>query len=159
MRIVGYSAKYAVDFARLNYQWIEQYFRIEDEDRAALDQPEHYAIAPGGEIFFVLIDDEVVGTAALVPKTFKPDGAPKRFELAKMAVDPKLQGRGIGKQLLAHVTAYARDRGADEVVLSTNDILAPALKVYRDAGFVQQAAAQDERYERSNMFMVLALAQ
>lgn len=76
-----------------------------------------------------------------------------------MAVDPTLQGRGIGKQLLAHATAYARDRGADEVVLSTNDILAPALKVYRDAGFVQQAAAQDERYERSNMFMVLALTQ
>lgn len=157
MRIVSYSEQYAEDFARLNYQWIEQYFRIEDEDRAALDHPESYAIALGGEIFFVLIDDEVVGTVALVPKAFKPDGVPARFELAKMAVEPELQGQGIGKHLLAHATAYAKERGADEVVLSTNDILAPALKVYRDAGFVEQPAAQDERYERSNMFMVLEL--
>ena len=40
MRITGYSPAYAADFARLNYQWIEQYFRIEDEDRTALDHPE-----------------------------------------------------------------------------------------------------------------------
>ena len=56
MRIVSYREQYAEDFARLNYQWIEHYFRIEDEDRAALDYPESYAITPGGEIFFVLID-------------------------------------------------------------------------------------------------------
>ena len=57
IRIIGYSTEYAGDFARLNYQWIEHYFRIEEEDRAALDHPEAYAIAPGGEIFFVLQGD------------------------------------------------------------------------------------------------------
>ena len=51
----------------------------------------------------------------------------------------------------------ARDHGAIEVVLSTNDILTPALAVYRDAGFVAQPAAKDERYERSNLLMVLTL--
>ena len=76
-----------------------------------------------------------------------------------MAVKPRLHGQGIGKQLLAPATAYATERGAKQVVLSTNDILTPALKVYRDAGFVEQPAAQDERYERSNMFMVLDLPQ
>lgn len=101
----------------------------------------------------------MVGTVALVPKAFTPDGVPTRFELAKMAVNPRLHGQGIGKQLLAHATAYATERGAKQVVLSTNDILTPALKVYRDAGFVEQPAAQDERYERSNMFMVLDLPQ
>ena len=44
------------------------------------------------------------------------DGVPIRFELAKMAVEPELQGRGIGKHLLAHATAYAKERGADGVV-------------------------------------------
>ena len=157
MHIIGYSPDFAADFARLNYQWIEKYFRIEDEDRAALDYPEAYAVEPGGEIFFLLIDQQVVGTAAMVPKAFHAGGGVARFELAKMAVDPSLQGRGLGKRLLAHAIDYAKNQGAKEVVLSTNDILTPALTVYRDAGFVAQSAAKDERYERSNLFMVLTL--
>jgi len=159
IRIVGYDRAYVLDFAELNYQWIEKYFHIEDEDRAALDHPEAYAIDPGGEIFFVLLGDEVIGTAALVPKVFDKQGGVIRFELAKMAVSPARQGQGIGKRLLAHAIAYAKHQGAQQVELSTNDILAPALEVYRDAGFIAQAAAKDERYERSNMFMVLDLFQ
>jgi GNAT superfamily N-acetyltransferase len=157
MRIIGYSPEYAGDFARLNYQWIEHYFRIEEEDRAALDHPEVYAIAPGGQIFFVLQGDQVVGTVALVPKDLQGDGSFLKFELAKMAVDPACQGQGIGKGLLDHAITYARRCGVRQIVLSTNDVLAPALKVYGDAGFVAKPAAQDERYERSNLFMQLDL--
>jgi GNAT superfamily N-acetyltransferase len=157
IRIIGYSSQYARDFARLNYQWIEHYFRIEDEDRAALDHPEAYAIVPGGEIFFVLQGEHIIGTVALVPKSLQADGSFAAYELAKMAVDPACQGQGIGKRLLAHAIAYARARGVRQIVLSTNDILAPALKVYGDAGFVVKPAAQDERYERSNLFMQLDL--
>jgi len=157
IRIIGYSSQYARDFARLNYQWIEHYFRIEDEDRAALDHPEAYAIVPGGEIFFVLQGKHIIGTVALVPKSLQADGSFAAYELAKMAVDPACQGQGIGKRLLAHAIAYARARGVRQIVLSTNDILAPALKVYGDAGFVVKPAAQDERYERSNLFMQLDL--
>lgn len=157
IRIIGYSSQYARDFARLNYQWIEHYFRIEDEDRAALDHPEAYAIVPGGEIFFVLQGEHTIGTVALVPKSLQADGSFAAYELAKMAVDPACQGQGIGKRLLAHAIAYARARGVRQIVLSTNDILAPALKVYGDAGFVVKPAAQDERYERSNLFMQLDL--
>jgi GNAT superfamily N-acetyltransferase len=157
VRIIGYSPEYAGDFARLNYQWIEHYFRIEDEDRAALDHPEAYAIAPGGQIFFVLQGEQVVGTVALVPKDLQADGSFPKFELAKMAVDPTYQGQGIGKELLDHAIAYARRSGVRQIVLSTNDVLAPALKVYGDAGFVAKPAAQDERYERSNLFMQLDL--
>lgn len=156
-RIIGYSPEYAGDFARLNYQWIEHYFRIEEEDRAALDHPEAYAIAPGGEIFFVLQGDRVLGTVALVPKDLKADGSFLKFELAKMAVDPAFQGQGIGKGLLDHAIAYARRCGVGQIVLSTNDVLAPALKVYGNAGFVAKPAPQDERYERSNLFMQLDL--
>lgn len=157
IHIIGYSPEYAGDFARLNYQWIEHYFRIEDEDRAALDHPEAYAIAPGGEIFFVLLGEQVVGTVALVPKGPEIHGIFATFELAKMAVDPGYQGQGIGKRLLAHAIAYAQKHGARQIVLSTNDVLTPALKVYVDAGFVAKPAAQDERYERSNLFMQLDL--
>ena len=89
----------------------------------------------------------------MVPTT--PAAAWHALSWRKWQAAPGLQSRGLGKGLLAHALDYAREQGAIEVVLSTNDILTPALAVYRDAGFVVQPAAKDERYERSNLFMVL----
>ena len=58
-----------------------------------------------------------------------------KFELAKMAVRPDIKRQGLGQQLL-DVVQYAKEQGASRVVLTTNDILTPALKVYHKAGFV-----------------------
>src|SRR5688500_3772499 len=54
-------------FERLNRQWIEQYFSVEEPDRAVFGDPEGTILRPGGEIFFVLSDEKVVGTCAMVP--------------------------------------------------------------------------------------------
>ena len=51
VQIVDYEVRFASHFASLNYQWITEYFRVEEEDRKALDDPEGYAIKPGGNIF------------------------------------------------------------------------------------------------------------
>ena len=44
--------------------------------------------------FFALDGDEVIGTCAMVPH------CPDEFELAKLAVTPAAQGRGIGHRLV-----------------------------------------------------------
>ena len=179
--IVGYHPKYADDFAALNYQWITQFFVIEPEDRAALDHPEAYAIDNGGEIFFLLDrssgGETVIGTAALVPKkvpkkalkkTWKE--APQQavaqtaeaievYELAKMAVSPNRQGEGLGQLLLQHCIEFARQRKGKRMILTTNDILKPALAVYHKLGFRDLPVNPDERYERGNLAMVLDLAE
>jgi GNAT superfamily N-acetyltransferase len=154
VRVVGYERRFASDFAALNYQWIEEYFRIEDEDRKALEDPEGYAIARGGEIFFVLEDDIPVGTAAMIPYRSSP-----RFvlELAKMAVRPDRRGRGYGTALMQRCVEFARAKCADEIMLVTNDVLAPALATYAAAGFVPVANYTDQRYERGNLEMRLEL--
>jgi GNAT superfamily N-acetyltransferase len=179
--IVGYHPKYADDFAALNYQWITEFFVIEPEDRAALDHPEAYAIDNGGEIFFLLdrsSDGEtVIGTAALVPKRV-PKKVPKKtwkeapqqavaqtaetievYELAKMAVSPNRQGEGLGQLLLQHCIEFARQRMGKRIILTTNDILKPALAVYHKLGFKDLPVNPDERYERGNLAMVLDLAE
>jgi GNAT superfamily N-acetyltransferase len=155
VRLTTYDRRYAADFARLNYQWIETFFVIETEDRLALEDPEGYAIRTGGEIFFVLEGERVVGTAAMVP--FKAAPGAGTYELAKMAVQPDCQGRGYSKLLMQACIDFARAKHASEIVLITNDQLAPALGLYTAAGFVPMPQNSDGRYARGNLEMRLYL--
>src|SRR5689334_14201934 len=80
VEIVGYREEFGKDFERLNRQWIEQFFEIEEADRAVFEDPLGKIVASGGHIFFVLDDGEVEGTCAVLRED------EKTFELAKMAV-------------------------------------------------------------------------
>lgn len=134
-------------FARLNYDWIERLFSVEEEDVRSLSDPRSHVIDRGGEIFFVLADGEPIGCVAMTPHS------PGVFELAKMAVDPAWQGHGLGRLLMNRCIAFAEDRNADEIMLVTNDGLAPALGLYESAGFVGEPTYADGRYARGNLQM------
>ena len=151
VEVVGFSERLAPDFARLNYAWIERYFSIEAEDTRVLGDPRTHILDPGGEIFFVLVDDEVAGTVAMTPH------APGVFELAKMAVDPGWQGQRLGHRLMDACIEFAKHRGASEIVLVTNDRLDAALALYRSAGFEALTTLSDRRYARGNLQMRLRL--
>ena len=153
VEVITYDPLYAPDFARLNYEWIERFFAVEEEDRLALEHPQQYAIAKGGEIFFVLVDGQAVGTVAMVPWQSEVGV----FELAKMAVQPDQQGRGYGDLLIERCKSFARDKGAREIMLVTNDVLSPALGLYRKHGFAPVANYSDARYQRGNLQMSLQL--
>ena len=150
--IVSYDARYQSDFKRLNEAWIREYFEMEETDHKALDHPEQYIIASGGEILFAIERDTVVGTCALI----RTDSGPFDFELAKMAVDPRFRGRGIGQQLGAAIIERARRLGAKTIFLESNTILAPAISLYRKLGFVE-TERQPTPYARGNIQMVLSL--
>jgi GNAT superfamily N-acetyltransferase len=153
-QIVTYQPSFAKAFAELNYEWIEHYFSVEEEDKKALDHPETYV--RGGEIFFVLVDDEPVGTVAMVPFA-EENGQVTIFELAKMAVRPDQQGNGFSRLLMQACVEYANNCGAQEIMLVTNDVLAPALALYEAYGFKALAKINDVRYERGNLEMRLQL--
>lgn len=156
VRVIAYDPRFRQAFADLNYQWIEQYFEIEAEDRKALDSPEAYALDTGGQIFFVLEGKEAVGTVAMV---LANDVSTERrvFELAKMAVRPDRQGNGYSKLLMQACIEFARQQAADEVMLVTNDRLKPALGLYLSAGFIAEQDYADQRYARGNLQMRLLL--
>ena len=154
--VVTYDRAYAQAFADLNYQWIEHYFEIEEEDRKALDNPEGYALAKGGQIFFVLIDEEPVGTVAMVPHAWQGERV-HTFELAKMAVRPDCQGKGLSVPLMQACVDFARDAEAIEIMLVTTDCLPPAVTLYELFGFRAQPVLEDQRYSRGNLQMVLTL--
>ena len=151
LRITSFNKKYKADFEKLNREWIEEFFQMEDEDFNTLQNPESYVIQKNGEIFFAINDQIVIGTAAMIP--FSEDV----FELAKMSVKKDFQGKGVGKLLLKRCIQFAQERNANEIFLLTNDILKPALNLYISCGFVIKNKYDDERYERGNTKMHLIL--
>ena len=157
VQIVDYEARFACHFASLNYQWITEYFRVEEEDRKALDDPEAYAIKPGGNIFFLLEDETPVGTVAMVPITRSEERQELCFELAKMAVRPDCRGKGYGSMLMRHCLDFARSAEVHEIMLVTNDVLTAAVALYEQAGFREVSEYSDDRYERGNLEMRLTL--
>lgn len=87
--IVPYEPKYQRAFKELNKEWISTYFTMEAEDYKVLDDPQGYILDKGGYIAVALYNEEPVGVCALI----KVNGKAYGFELAKMAVSPKVQGK------------------------------------------------------------------
>jgi putative acetyltransferase len=71
-------------------------------------------------------------------------------------VAPAFQGRGIGRLLANAVIERARAIGAEELELFTNDVLNPAMSLYRSLGFIQ-VPLEGAEHKRSNVRMILRL--
>ncbi len=154
IEISEYRPALAKAFKELNLIWIEKYFRVEAPDIEILSDPEKYIIEPGGSIYFALEGEQIVGTCALVRKN------KSTFELAKMAVRESHQGKHIGEKLGCAVIAKAKSQGATAVILETNKVLIPAVRLYEKLGFLpaqRPAGDPPSRYERSNLYMRLDL--
>lgn len=149
--IIPFEVRFAPDFARLNYEWLEKYFEVESHDMEMLHAAESYIIQAGGQIFFARYRDETVGTCALIEENHST------YELAKMAVTPSYQGLKIGYRLIRHAIDYSRKVGKKRVVLESNTQLAAALNLYFGCGFRVIPLNPDSPYSRCNIRMELLL--
>lgn len=152
VKIVDYEPKYQRAFKALNEEWISTYFKIEEADSKALDNVEGYILNKGGQILVALYNDEPVGVCALL-KMNDPD---YDFELAKMAVSPKAQGKNVGWLLGNAIIEKAKAAGATKLYLESNTILKPAINLYHKLGF-KKVAGRPTPYERCNIQMELVL--
>ena len=105
IKIIDYSDELKENVKKLNYEWLEKYFHIEKGDEISLSNPKKI-IDKGRYIFFVKNEssenDETIAVSSLLKKTNTI------FELGKMAVTEKEQGKGIGKILLYHCLDFAK---------------------------------------------------
>lgn len=150
--IVPYEDKYQEAFKSLNVEWISTYFQMEEADYKALDNPDSYILNKGGKIFVALYENEPVGVCALI----KMEDPEYDFELAKMAVSPKIQGKSIGWLLGQAIVNAAKDLGASKLYLESNTILKPAINLYHKLGF-KKVVGRATPYERCNIQMELDL--
>jgi putative acetyltransferase len=149
--IVTWRPDLRADFERLNREWIEQYFVLEKEDLKVFGDPAGEIVQPGGQVFFLLDEDEVQGACAVI----RHDA--ETFELAKMAVAPAARGRGYGDRLVEAAIAFARGAGARRLMLVSNTRLGPALTLYRKHGFRDVPLDPANGYSRADIQLELPL--
>ena len=146
-----YREEFRPAFAELNREWIERYFALEPADREILGDPAGKIIEAGGQVFFVMEQGEILGTCAMLRHSAD------EYEIAKMAVAATARGRGFGDLLMNACMAFARDREAHRVIIVSNTILEPAIRLYRKHGFVPVPLAHDARYRRANIRLEMEL--
>jgi putative acetyltransferase len=143
--IVPYREEFRSAFEQLNRDWIEEYFVLEDADREVFRDPGAKILGTGGQIFFVLEGSRVQGTCAVLRH-----GA-EECEIAKMAVAPAARGRGFGDLLMEASIRFATEVGARRVIIVSNTVLEPAIRLYQKHGFLRVPLSSDERYRRANI--------
>jgi ribosomal protein S18 acetylase RimI-like enzyme len=146
VEIVEFEPLLAKHFAELNLAWIRKYFAVEPRDEEVLGNPQKFIIDKGGYVFFAKMDDEIVGTFALMKVE---EGV---FELSKMAVSEAHHGKNIGNKMLEFCLEKAKELNADKVVLYSNTVLSPAIHLYSKYGF-KEVPLEHSEYKRSNIKM------
>jgi quercetin dioxygenase-like cupin family protein/predicted GNAT family N-acyltransferase len=146
IEIAEYSPEMKAHIKRLNVEWLEKYFRVEESDHVQLNDPGKEIRDKGGLMFFAKYREEVVGTASLLK--MEEDV----YELGKMAVTESAQGLGIGKVLMEHALNLARKLRLKKLVLYSNTSLGPAIHLYKKYGF-SEVKLEAGHYERANIKM------
>lgn len=152
LEIIPFDKQYAKDFYNLNIEWLETHFYVEPYDEEVLSKPETYIINKGGFIFFVRINNQIVGTVALMPTHDKTV-----LELTKMAVLPEFRGQNIGQQLMQYCIDFATKQQISQLLLYSNTKLVNAIYIYRKVGFKEIPIEENSPYKRGNIKMVLTL--
>jgi ribosomal protein S18 acetylase RimI-like enzyme len=150
--IVEYEPKFKSHFESLNRAWIEKYFYLEPRDEYVLKNPEEAILQKGGTILFALYNEVVVvGVVALI----KIDS--ETYEFAKMGVDENFRRRGIAEALSQAAFKKLKSLKARKLMLFSNTLLEPAIRLYRKLGFTEVTLDQFTDYRRSNIKMELLL--
>ena len=152
LKIVPFHKRYSSTFYYLNKIWIEESWLLEESDKFDLLNPEESIINKGGEIFFVLIKNKPIATAAMIPVESDT------YELAKMTVDAEYRGSGIANKLMDQCILFAKEKEAKEIILITNDTLVIARNLYDKYGF-KEVALDSDKYLRGNVKMTLNLTE
>ncbi|SAL61489.1 MarR family transcriptional regulator [Caballeronia arvi] len=131
------DARWCIDqyFAELNAR-----FDAGFDPSLSLSADARELVAPHGALIVARLRGAALGCVAL---KFHGKSA---AELKRMWVSASARGLGVGRRLLAEAEQHARQSGAKAVRLETNKALQEAVKLYRQAGYVEVAPFSDEAY-------------
>lgn len=141
----------------LNIQQKEFNVPITLEDQPDLQDIENFYFKPGGIFLGAFIDDQLVGTIALVK--FNPEAGAIR----KMFVKKEYRGKEfqIAQQLLEKLIVYSKENGLKNLYLGTVSLLQAALRFYEKNDFItipQEALPSDfPLMKPDNVFCQLTL--
>jgi N-acetylglutamate synthase-like GNAT family acetyltransferase len=144
------NTDHLTDFIRLNEEWINKYFVLENVDKELAKNPA-IIIDNNGFIFSIVEKESVIGVCALFNEG---NGV---FQLARMAVSPSAQGKGYGTLLMETCLKKARTIKARRVYLASNTKLTSAIELYKKSGFTAVNTGQKPTCSRANIIMELSI--
>ncbi len=150
VELIDYADYFAPEFKRINLEWLDRYHLTEEPDLRILDDPRGTILNSGGVIYLARANGIIVGSAALVNEH---DGV---YELAKMAVIPRWQGKGISNLLIERCLNKARELKAKKVILFSNHQLRAALGLYEKYGF-ERVELTDSPFQTADVRMELVM--
>jgi GNAT superfamily N-acetyltransferase len=92
----------------------------------------------------VFVAEDDAGIAGLIVLERCPD----HVLIDNVAVDPDRQGAGVGRLLLAHAEAFAREVGVGEVKLYTNIGMTKNQSIYRHLGYREDGRRIEQEFQR-----------
>lgn len=128
MQIVEYKEHYKEDFIKLNKEWVERYFSMEEADLEILEHVEDL-LKSGAMIFFAMENSQILATCMSMPL------GEDVWELCKLAATGQYTGTGAGSAVFEAGMNYAIAHGAKKLTLISNRRLKPALHIYQKFGF------------------------
>jgi len=148
--IIEFEDRYQEAFRLLNIEWLDHYHLTESHDLQILDAPRKYILDRGGVIYLARIDEQIVGSAALMKE------GNDVYELAKMSVSTGFRQMGISKLLLDKCLVWAKRQEAKRIILFSNHQLTAALHLYEKYGF-EHVPVVDSPFETADIKMELKL--
>lgn len=147
MKIIFYQEKYKKDFVRLNLAWIKKYFKVEHQDIEMLDNVEEF-LEKGAAVYFAVEQDTAIATCMVAPREGQV------WEICKLATDEHHIGKGAGSAVLKECIDYAKEHGAEKLMIVSNTVLSAAMHLYAKAGF-KEVPVDYMEYERVNIQLEL----
>lgn len=98
-----------------------------------------WVIATGGDV------------AGLIVLRIEPD----HLLVSNVAVGKVYQGQGLGRKLLDHADALARQEGKNELRLYTNELMHENLVIYPKLGWEEYKRAEEDGFRRVYMRKIL----
>jgi GNAT superfamily N-acetyltransferase len=100
-----------------------------------------------GECYVAIRGDAVVGTALLLPPTFRAPHCEWYDRtgvavLGQFAVEPSFQRQGLGSRLIRHVETRALELGAEELSIDTSEGATHLIALYHRRGYRHVGFAQ-----------------
>ncbi len=152
VKVIDMEPRHKDKFRTLNAAWIEQHFKLEPIDERTLKNPDVEIVAKGGAVLMAIMGAETVGAVAIKPMEAG------RWELTKLAVDPRHRGRGIGEMLTREAMARAKRKGARTIYLETSRILEPAVRLYKKLGFKEVEKPAKTECGRTDLVMEMKVS-
>lgn len=76
------------------------------------------------------------------------------WEICKLAANEHYMGKGAGSAVLKECMDYAKEHGANKLLIVSNSILSAAMHLYSKAGF-KEVPIDNMEYERVNIQLEL----